>query len=90
MCRLLQLLIASETAQQVDSLEELGQFRQEGGMPRVLMALKPTPYTTKVKGSLGSARSSSFVATHLVLLFFAPPSLPLPPARPPAASSVRL
>lgn len=43
-----QLLIASETAQEVDSLEELGQFRQEGCMPRVLMALSPTPYTTKV------------------------------------------
>ncbi|CAN0286508.1 unnamed protein product, partial [Hapterophycus canaliculatus] len=44
------LLIASETAQQVDSLEELEQFRQEGGMPRVLMALSPTPYTTKASG----------------------------------------
>ncbi|CAN0548154.1 unnamed protein product, partial [Ectocarpus sp. 12 AP-2014] len=44
------LLIASETAMEVESLEELGQFRQEGGMPRVLMALSPTPYTTKASG----------------------------------------
>lgn len=44
----MQLLIASETASQVDSVEELEQFREEGGMPRLLMALSPTPYTTKV------------------------------------------
>lgn len=63
----LKLLIASETAQEVDSLEELVQFRQEGGMPRVLMALSPTPYTTKVSytyrclGSFpGSVSGSTF------------------------------
>lgn len=47
-CLPMQLLIASETASQVDSVEELEQFREEGGMPRLLMALSPTPYTTKV------------------------------------------
>lgn len=43
-----QLLISSEVAREVNTMEELEQFRAEGGMPRLLMALSPTPYTTKV------------------------------------------
>lgn len=61
-----QLLIASEMAQEVDSLEELEQFRQEGAMPRLLMALSPTPYTTKVN----FFSFSFFLVTFLILSFF--------------------
>lgn len=51
-------------------MEELEQFRKEGGMPRLLMALSPTPYTTKVSLVFMLAlgiRPSNFVLSGMLL-----------------------